>query len=180
MAKVVCIDSHILFWGVKEEATEGQEFMIPRAKKLLEQLKKSGAVVIVPSVSLGEFLVKIPPEDHPTILQQFQRRFRVIPYDVPATSFTARIRRLIQPAEIRAELPDYVRDNITPDCQILGVAISRHAEVIYTEDEGIIKISAKQEVIEISKGFAKARHIPEYDTAQLTLENDLNEGDETS
>jgi len=33
---VVCLDSQILVWGIKQQATAGQEDMIPRANAFLK------------------------------------------------------------------------------------------------------------------------------------------------
>lgn len=44
---VVCLDSQILVWGIKEQSSEGQEDMIPRAKAFLKWLDENNKKVVI-------------------------------------------------------------------------------------------------------------------------------------
>jgi hypothetical protein len=57
--KIVCVDNHVLLWGLREFASPGQEDMIPRTKQFLADCKEQGVQVLVPSVVLAELLTAI-------------------------------------------------------------------------------------------------------------------------
>lgn len=50
--KQFCIDSHLLIWGIREEAEQGQEDMILRTKAFFSDCKNNNIRIIVPSVVL--------------------------------------------------------------------------------------------------------------------------------
>jgi hypothetical protein len=58
--KRVCLDNHILIWGVRGVSTPGQEQEIERAKQLFEDLDQSDARVMIPSVVVAEFWQESP------------------------------------------------------------------------------------------------------------------------
>ena len=63
---LVCFDNHVLVWGIKEQATPGQEDMIPRTKAFISKLQNDKVHVLIPSVVVAEFLMPIPPDMHAT------------------------------------------------------------------------------------------------------------------
>ena len=54
--KLVCVDNHVLVWGIKEQAMDGQEDMIPRTKAFFDDCKKNDIQIMVPAVVVGEML----------------------------------------------------------------------------------------------------------------------------
>lgn len=52
--KKVCLDNHILIWGVRGVATPGQEDHVERARQLCEDLDQSDSRVMIPSVVVAE------------------------------------------------------------------------------------------------------------------------------
>ena len=81
-----CIDNHILIWGIRKEATPGQEPMILRAELFLKYLEDAKTTVIVPSVVIGEFLVKVPVARHQEVQAVLEKRFQIVPYDAVAAA----------------------------------------------------------------------------------------------
>jgi len=65
---VVCLDSQILVWGIKQQATAGQEDMIPRAKAFLKWLDDNDKKVIIPAPIITEILMPVPIEDYDKLL----------------------------------------------------------------------------------------------------------------
>src|SRR5215831_15530938 len=86
-----CLDNHILIWGIRQEATLGQESMILRAELFLKHLEETKTAVIVPSIVIGEFLVKVAIEKHEEVQAELEKRFRIVPYDAAAAACAARI-----------------------------------------------------------------------------------------
>ena len=91
--EIVCLDNHILVWGIKEEASSGQEEMIHRAKRFFKWLDNEGYKVLIPANVIAEFLMLIPHEGHGKVISQFNRYFIVAPFDTAAASCFAKIWR---------------------------------------------------------------------------------------
>lgn len=102
---LVCIDNHILIWGIRKTATPGQEAMIERTAQLLEYLDEQKTQVIVPAPVIAEFLVGADEHDHTRILQTLQQRFIVAPFDTLAALATARVRRKNRQIGLEASSP---------------------------------------------------------------------------
>lgn len=138
---LVGIDCHILIWGVQKTARPGQEQMILRSITLLDKLDQEKAKVMVSSVAVGEFLVKLSPIEQDAVKEILGKRFLIAPYDLAAAVCAARIRQSIDVPELRAEFPDLSRKDISADCQILATAVTRRVCKLYTHDEPLIKMA---------------------------------------
>ncbi len=142
---VVCLDTHILVWGIRREATQGQEDYIPHARFLLQKLNDENAKIIIPSIVLAEFLVRCPEDKVNDIIGLFERSFRVVPFNTIAARKAAELWRDKLPAlleEIKA-FPDEcnkTRQLLKVDCQIVATALAYNANVIYSNDSGMKKI----------------------------------------
>lgn len=133
---VVCIDTHILIWGIQRFARSGQEEQKDRAHALLVQLEKEKAIIVVPSIVIGEFLFGLPIEQHPRFQDMISRRFVVVPYDLPAAMQFARIMREKKTAdEIEVLMgAGATRAALKADAMIIATALSVKASGIYGHD----------------------------------------------
>jgi predicted nucleic acid-binding protein len=142
---LVCIDNHILIWGIRKTATPGQGEMIERTAQLLENLDEQKTKVIVPAPVVAEFLVGAEERDHTNILQTLQQRFIVVPFDALAALATARARRKNRQSgleqAVRQELANVARPQVAIDHMILGIALANRADLLYTEDEALRKFA---------------------------------------
>ena len=142
---LIVVDTQILIWAVKREATPGQEPMIEKAVRYLEYVDKCNDQLIVPSVVVSEFLANVPDEREAAVLQALEKRFMVIPFDTLAAVHAARIwranssgnRSLVQ--QLKAD--GFRNAKIKADIQIIGTALARRAVRITTHDDGLIKNS---------------------------------------
>lgn len=136
----VCLDNHILIWGIRAAATRGQESMIVRAKALIEDLDRNDAEILVPAVVIAEFLAGAPKEQHAELLNVLHRRFQLPPFDVRAAAVAAGLwrdfaeRNSAWREQIRTEFPGIQNVKIKADVQILATALARGAETLYTQD----------------------------------------------
>ena len=90
---LIVIDTQILIWAVKREATAGQEPMIEKATRYLEYLDKCKDRIIIPSVVVSEFLANVPDDREAAVLQALQERFMIMPFDTLAAVYAARVWR---------------------------------------------------------------------------------------
>lgn len=158
---IACLDSHILVWGIKEDATDGQENMIPKAKRFIEWLDEEKHDVIIPSVVVGELLMRVPPNQHEKVTQFFQKRFKVPPYDLMCASVYATIwqkKNEDKTVEYLKEKLKATREELKADCQIVAIAVVQKAQCIYSYDEKLKKFA---------EGFIEVREMPNIGTQAL-------------
>lgn len=153
--ELVCLDTNMLIWGLKSQASQGQEANIHKAKHLIQSLASGKAVVMVPSVVLAELLDGIPSGERQAFVARMQHLFRVVPFDDWAALEYA---RLFESAHNKVE--GKPREAIKVDRMIVATAIAVKANAIYSEDNGVHAIGKK--VIDV-------RHLPVPPPQQVKL-----------
>lgn len=145
----VCIDNHVLIWGLREHAEVGQEAMIPRTKHFFGECKKNGTSIVVPSVVLGELLTAIDPKVHAMVVNLIRQSFQVAPYDAAAAVAFAQLWQQRKQAgvieQIRAE--GATRQELKADCMIVATAIVHQTKVIYSHDPKLKKFAGDAIVV---------------------------------
>lgn len=143
----VCLDNHILIWGVRGIATPGQEQQIERAKQLFEDLDQSDSRVIVPSVVVAEFLAGVPKPQHGNLLDVLSRRFQIPPFDTRTAVVAAELWREAAErnphlkTQIKETFPGTEKAKIKADLMILATALARNADILYTHDGPLAKVA---------------------------------------
>lgn len=146
---VVCLDLHILIWGIRSISATGQKEMINRAQSLLTELDDSNAHILVPAVVVTEFLAGVPKETHTKLLEVLNRRFQLPPFDVRTAAIAADLWRIGAEKDpslrdvIRETFPAVTNAKIKADTMILATALMRKADILYTHD-GPLRTIAKQ------------------------------------
>lgn len=143
----VCLDNHILIWGVRGIATFGQEQQVEQARQLFEDLDQSNAQVMIPSVVVAEFLAGIPKLQHGNLLNALNRRFQIPPFDTRTAALAAEL--WLEAAERNPHLKDQVKEafprtekaKIKADMMILATALARDADILYTHDGPLAKVA---------------------------------------
>lgn len=139
---IVCLDSNIMVWGIKEQASASQSDMIPRAKDFLKWLDDNNKQVMIPTPVVAELLMPIPLEDHFSFLQKLKDKFFIYPFDELAAMKCAEI---WQTKSKDPDLKDYKetykinRQEIKFDYQIAAIAVTRGVECIYSHDPHLHK-----------------------------------------
>ena len=150
---IVCLDTQILIWAIKEETESGQEDMVYRSQALIERLDKADKKLLIPSIVIGEFLIRMPSETHQTTTNLIQRNFMVATFDLRAASHYAKIWRAKQGKELLDELKasGKTRQELKADRMIIATAIANGAECIYSHDKGVVAFG---------KDFIDIREVP--------------------
>lgn len=154
--QIVCLDNHVLIWGIKRQAIPDQQHMIERTRTFLQKLQDEGVTVVIPTVVLAEFLNHIPTEHHPNIIQQLSKSFVLAPFDAKTASLFSDIWKK---KHGNGAIPTKPREGLKVDTQIVAVALANQASVIYSEDKDIRNFA---------NGLIEVRDIPAIPT-QLSL-----------
>lgn len=159
---LVCLDTQILIWGIKEQASLNRQDMIPKTKVFLDRLQEKKARVLIPTVVVAELMLGVPPDDHYPMSEILRRRFIIAPFDLGAAAHYARVWKEQQQAGVIKELqehPDASKRRLKVDCMIVATALARGVDCIYSEDGWLLRFA---------EGYIDARRIPEQ-TEQLDL-----------
>lgn len=162
MKKIVCLDTHILIWGIQNSSSLGQEDMIQKAIDLLVWLQENDYLVVVPSIVLAELLMRVPTELHMEVNRILEKSFFIAPFDTLAASHFASIWQKKKEDGAISQLKEakiLTREAIKFDCQIVAIAIARNAEMIYSHDIGVQKFG---------EGLIQVQEIPFF-PKQLSL-----------
>jgi predicted nucleic acid-binding protein len=127
---LVCFDTQIIIWGIKKDATPGQEDMIVKAEHLIQQCEEERIQIIVPAIVVAELLSGLKPESYSEFTAFMQRRFMVIPFDTQAALHFAVMWRNRKQSLIDA----VTRTEMRTDYLIIATAKARGAKCIYSED----------------------------------------------
>jgi predicted nucleic acid-binding protein len=131
----LCFDTSILIWGVREEATSGQEHMIERTKKYIAYLDDNDQRVMIPAPVLAEYLVgSKSPAERGAERQVIERRFRVPSLDAPSAQLAAELQDADNIRIILAGNKDLDRYRLRIDALIVAIAIIHGAERIISND----------------------------------------------
>lgn len=157
---IITLDSHILVWGIKGEASPGQEPMVSHAKRFFKWIDEEKHDVLLTSLVLGELLMRVPPEKHAEVLKYYDSRFKVVNFDTLAASCFAGIwqkKNEDKTIEIAKNELQIGREEMKIDCQIVACAVSRKMDCIYTYDKGLAKFA---------EGFIATEKMPDLGTQQ--------------
>lgn len=163
--KTVCIDNHILVWGVRKVATPGQESMIERAEQFIAWLNKMKTRVLVPAPVLHEFLCGCDTPTQNVMRGIIEQDFLVVPFDTAAAVCATQIWRdnhvngVVNAA--KSDHADLTRARIRIDHQIAGIAMARRVDALFTEDRPLYRFA---------EGHLTVKSMPEDIGKQLAIQ----------
>lgn len=153
---LVCIDTQILVWGVKQEANSEQDEMIGKAINFLEHLDENKVKVIVPAIVVAELLMPIPIKAQSSFMSLIQENFLIVPFDGAAAAHFAQIwqqnkdHNILE--EVKAGFHNATRSEMKADYMIVATAVARRARCIYSNDGPLTKFA---------KGCIEVRRMPD-------------------
>ena len=136
---VVCLDTHIVQWGVLKRASNpDQQHLVDRSTALIKLIEKNKDRVILPAIVVGELLVPIPPEEQGEVLMRLREDWMIVDYDGLAALQFAQMRHGRPTVEALRELqktnPSATRNELIADTMIAATALVHKATKIYTND----------------------------------------------
>lgn len=145
---IVCLDSDILIWGLKKEATDGQEHMIIKAEAFISYLYKLKKRIIIPAPILTELTWILDKEKRDLVVDIMSKRFIIAPFDKKAalicSDLLSQFKSYKEYENIKNELG---KRRLKFDTMIIAIAISNECEQFYTNNVDDYKLASKHIVI---------------------------------
>lgn len=143
MNKPVCIDSHLIIWGIKKQASEGQEHMIEKAENFFKYMDNERIEIIIPSIVVAEILT---PEDE-TKRAEYSRiltkSFRICDFDLLASKkYAELLSTKLSNVKQYAQDNGIRKDKMKFDFGIVATAIVNNASIIYSHDPDLTKFAS--------------------------------------
>ena len=130
---MVCLDTHVIIWGIKGEASQGQEEMVQRAKSYIRHQEEQDVDLMVPAPVVAEAMIRGDVDQLRTIRTIVERSFFIAAFDSPAAFLAAELERGRGAAKLLEE-GKAPRGHIRIDAQIAAIAIVQNAEAIVSHD----------------------------------------------
>lgn len=139
---IFCIDTQICVWGIKRQASKGQEEMIQRAEQFFDWVDTNKHQILIPSIVIAEMLSGEPVENHPKFMEIIESNFMVAQFDTRAASRYAQIMSIKFEDLKRLAIDNGIRrEKMKLDQLIMVCALVNGASSIYTNDSGLKNFS---------------------------------------
>jgi len=141
----VALDTNIVIWGIRKEASIGDEICALKAQHLIETLEKNKCLIFIPSIVAAEAGVKVPVEKRMLFFSMLAERFMILPFDGKASAIYPGLREAgLQAQQIEGLqlVPDYGRKAYNADCMVLATVMARNVGVLYTLDKRLTRLAA--------------------------------------
>lgn len=146
--QIVCLDTHILIWGIQGKASPERKEMIDKARKFLQYLSRNKVIILVPAVVLAELLMDIPPDKHERFIQKFSASYQICPFGKREAVYFGKIwHTRNMDGTIKAVKEDLkglgvsARSKIKFDILIIATALAWKADKIISYDNGVKKLA---------------------------------------
>ena len=150
---IICIDTPIIIQGaLPADDKLIDSGKVNKSKQLLNHLDSEKHKVILPTIVIGESLVKIPEEKHDEIIVQLRELGPPVTYTLKAAKIFASIFALRSRKGIfRSILQDNnsTRASLKADLMIAATAKAHSATKLYTIDSDFVKLKKLLEGIEV-------------------------------
>ena len=143
----ICLDSHVLIWGLLGKAENPFQDKIPKAQKFLEYLDREKIPTIIPTPVVAEIMMGLPANQHDLVLSEIKSRFDVKPFGNIEAVILGRLWqsknedgtiKRIKKELLRAGIA--AKSKIKFDLMILAIAVAWNAEKIISYDKPLKKL----------------------------------------
>lgn len=135
---IYCIDSNIIIWGIKRQATKGQEEMIDRAVQFFSKADEFEDIILIPTIVLAEVLAPEPPQVRAHYLEILSKNFVLPTFNqMAALKYSEILYNRFEDVRNIANETNSVKQRVKADHMIIATAIVNNANAIYTTDKGL-------------------------------------------
>lgn len=150
---IICIDSQVIVWGIKKQATKGQEDMISKAETFFNWVDNNEYDIIIPAIVVAEVLAPEPETIRANYLKTLTTGFVIVPFDTRAAfKYADILHGRFNELKAAADQIDISKHRMKADHMIIATAIVNNANCIYSYDKGLTTFGS---------GFIDVRKFPE-------------------
>ena len=135
MQNIVCLDSQIVIWGIKNQSSPEQVAMIEKTREFLDQLAEKGIQILMPTIVIAEILIPEPLDNQISILNIITKNFIIGDLTIPIAQKFARLfsaNKNLQ--DLLKEQENLRKDKMKFDHIIVATALHYGASCIYSYD----------------------------------------------
>ena len=150
------IDTNILIWAIRGEATQGKETQVLKSQNLIEWLNDNSIRIMTSSICLGEFLTGVDVSKHTALTNAIKRSFMLYTYDDACALKAAWLwkKRKEDIKTLRSQSTENGhRAKIINDVMIVATALVHGADMIYTNDTDINTIAGNLIKVELLDNY---------------------------
>jgi predicted nucleic acid-binding protein len=129
----VSIDTQILIWGIKKQASANRRRMIERAEQFFARCAEAKERLILPAQSMAEFLSGYSDEQRVASYEQL-KNFIIAPLDAKAAAIAAKLQRDWDFLKDVAKDYGSTRQHIKADVNIIASSVAAGATMLYSND----------------------------------------------
>lgn len=154
----VLLDTSILIWALREDASEKQKHMIARAKQLLKDLDSYDCSIHISTVNVAEFLVGANKDERAVWANKISRLFEVNAFCTNCSIIAA---GLPFKGDDFSSAP---RQSVIADTKICATAIYQGVDKIYTNDRHFTSLAEGTGIqVILLDDYTPEHHTPDVD-----------------
>ena len=158
---IVCIDSQIIIWGIKQQSSNEQKDMIEKATAFFSWLDANGHEAIIPTVVVAEILAPEPIDIRIKYSEILNKNFRVVNFDnICAYKYAQILNGKFEEVKQLVADNNLSRQKMKLDHLIIASALANNASCIYSYDKGLKTFA---------KGLIDVREFPQPPSKPLDL-----------
>lgn len=136
---LICFDTNFVIWGIKQEASPGQEHCIKRANYVIEQCEENGDQIVVPALVVGEALCAIPENERSDFVRFLPAQgCLIMPYDSKAAIHYAKM------WSDRNGSGEFSREEMKTDYLIAAVALANDCRRPFARYELVMPLRGRR------------------------------------
>src|SRR5438874_1320653 len=128
------IDSQILIWGIKKQASPNRVDMIAKAEYFFAKCQEDRVQIMLPAQALAEFLVGYNEEQQGQCLGELSKGFIIAPFDAHAAAIAAQLQTDWNSLKKIMVQYGLSRPQIKADINVIATSVAAGASHLYSED----------------------------------------------
>ena len=153
---MLSVDTNIVIWGIKRQATSNRQHMIAKAIAFFEACQRDGTPIMLPAHALAEYLVDFDDAGRHASLAVMEKAFFIAPFDARAAVVASRLKQRKEAVAGVMRQFGVTRQTVTSDIAIIATSAAAGASRLISEDA---------QVLELAKGVIVAERLPEIPPA---------------
>ena len=140
---IIAVDTQVLVYAIEDAKKPECVDVHRRARFFLEETEREGNKIMVPSVSIGEFLAIYEDSDKKEEVLETLRQFMIVPFDAKAANiygeiYHEKVRPAVEEKDERSKR--FKKRKLCVDCQVVASAVCWGADIVVSNDKDIKRL----------------------------------------